>query len=49
MKKPGDLPCKSEAEINEWIKDFQVDSWSVEESINFEVYNEKPIYKVMKL
>ena len=49
LRKQGDLPCKSDAEIEEWIKDFQVDSWSVEQSINFEIYDEKPVYEVMKL
>ena len=35
--------------INEWIKDVQIDSWSIDQNINFNIYDEKPTYEVMKL
>ena len=41
--------CKSEEVIDEWIKDAQIDSWVVQQSIDFELYGQKPIYYNMKV
>ena len=35
--------------IDEWIKDVQIDSWSIDQNINFNIYGEKPTYEVMKI
>ena len=44
----GKPNCKSKEEIDEWIKDIQIDSWVVQQSMDFEVYNEKPIFNDQK-
>ena len=36
------MPCKSNEEIDKWIQDVQIDSWTIEQRIDFELYGEKP-------
>ena len=41
----GKSPCKKEHEINDFLKDFQVDIWTYNENIDFKIYGEKPVFK----
>ena len=41
--------CKSNKEINEYIKDFNVQTWIIQEQINFEKQDERPTTKKMEL
>lgn len=38
--------CASKEEIDEYIKDIQVDSWSVKEVLDFNEYVKWPTFKV---
>ena len=40
--------CKPEHEINKWIEDVQVDSWVVQQNMDFEEYDGDPIFYNMK-
>jgi hypothetical protein len=45
IKKCSGKPnCKSEEEIDFWLRDIQVDNWVVQQSMDFNVYGEKPIF-----
>ena len=40
--------CKSDAEIDKFVSDIELQGWNLQESINFEIYgNKKPVYKIM--
>ena len=39
--------CKSNSEINAWIKDLQIDTWAIYEKVNFGNYDSKPTFRVM--
>ena len=41
--------CKSDEEINDWIKDVQVDSWYVQERLDVNIYDKKPVDIEMKI
>ena len=41
------LPCKSDEEIREFIKDIQVDAWIMQKSVNFEIHGEEPVIHVV--
>ena len=50
LKKKGDLPCKSETEINNFISNIQIDSWNIQDSISFKHYGtERPVYQTMDI
>ena len=40
--------CKSKEEIDEYIKDIEVQHWVVEEQIYWLNYGFKPVYTLMK-
>jgi predicted RNA-binding protein associated with RNAse of E/G family len=40
--------CKSAEEIDEYIKDVEVQHWVVEEQIYWKIYGRKPVYTLMK-
>lgn len=48
-RKPGQRPCKQSHEIDEYIKDIQVDSWVIQQRIDFSLYEVKPIQVGMQL
>ena len=41
---PGDLPCRSESEIDEYIKDMQIDLWVYQKEVDFKEYKAVPIF-----
>jgi hypothetical protein len=41
--------CKSDEEINEWIKDVNVEIWGIEEKIDYSDYSDKPFYRMNTL
>lgn len=45
----GKRPCKPDHEIDEYIKDIQVDSWVIQQRIDFSMYDIKPIKTGMQL
>ena len=42
----GKTPCKTDPEINEFLKDMQVDMWSLNENIDWSMYHAKPVFRV---
>ena len=42
------LPCKSDEEIRRFVEDLQIDSWTVNQKIDFSVYDVKPVFTVME-
>lgn len=41
--------CKTDAEIDKYIKGFQVDTWAIYHKIDFHNYDLQPSYKVMNI
>ena len=45
----GKTPCQKDSDINDYIRDFQVDFWVQNEKIDFSTYDKKPVFKVEEL
>ena len=45
---PEELPCHSAEAIETFISDVDINSWSLNENINFRLYNEKPVFNIME-
>ena len=45
---PGELPCHSAEAIETFISDVDISAWSLNQNINFKLYNEKPVYNLME-
>ena len=41
--------CKTDTEINEFIKDIDITGWNIHEEIDFSIYGKKPTFKVMTI
>ena len=41
--------CKSKTEIEDYLKNFQVDTWAIYDKIDFKNYDQQPSYKVMTI
>ena len=41
--------CKTDSEINEFIRDIDVNGWNIHNEIDFGIYDQKPTYKVMDI
>lgn len=45
----GKSPCKSEFEINEYIRDIEVETWAIYNTVDFAIYGELPVHPKMDL
>lgn len=45
----GKSPCKSESEINEYIRDIEVETWAIYNTVDFTIYGELPVTPKMDL
>lgn len=46
---PKKSDCASEKEIDEFISDIQVDSWSKNEELDFNEFEKRPTFKIQGL
>lgn len=44
-----DKDCASPEEIDKFVQDLTIETWSITEKINFEEYQKKPTYHKMEL
>lgn len=45
----GKGPCKSETQIDEYIRDIEVETWAIHNTVDFTIYGELPVDPKMDL
>ena len=45
---PGDLPCKSDEEIDKFIERVQVETWTTYLKVDFDIWGTDPVVLVEK-
>ena len=44
--KKKEKDCHSDSDINEWLRDVQIDTWTVYEKMDFQKYHERPTFRI---
>lgn len=47
--KPNKPACYSDDAINNYIRDFQIDTWSLQERMDFSLFDQRPVFYTMEL
>ena len=43
------VKCASDEEIDEYIKDIAIETWTIQKQINWEIYQDEPVFYQMAL